>query len=426
VYFAASIWPFLGTFIYALNAESGKVEWINDSTGPTYSMQPHGASAFGGVAPQGALVAADDLLLVPGGRSLPAAFNRQTGKLSWFFNSGIVGGKGVGGSFVAANKRHLFVHTRKRGTHAFTLEDEKKTEIGFNGEPVLDGETIYAAGGRAGKAYSNIIECVGQDSWKIEVDGSGDLIRVGRHLYAAGADFITAIELPEKNAQPSVAWRLPVRGVVRLLAASEKLFAVTLDGQVMAFGTNPRVEGPNIHEASGTDLPAKAEDRKAVSAAVDILKECDTHGYAIMYGSEDGVLLNEILRQSKLTITVVDTGAASVAQSRQRYARAGLYGKRVSVHVGSPSSFKAPPFIASLVIVGKSQAAELSSPDRFNAVFRSVRPYGGVVWIAEANESVLDARVRAIPCTAEVPAAASPLRPRLRPRLPPSAQRFRP
>ncbi|MDP6360759.1 MAG: PQQ-like beta-propeller repeat protein, partial [Planctomycetota bacterium] len=228
VYFAAGIWPFLGTFIYALDAASGKVEWINDSTGPTYSMQPHGASAFGGVAPQGALVAAKDVLLVPGGRSLPAAFSRKTGKLSWFYNSGIVGGKGVGGSFVAANDQHLFVHTRKRGVHAFTLDDEKKTKLGFNGEPVLDGKMIFAAGGRSDEAYSNVVACFGPDSWEIEVDGSGDLIRASGRLYAAGADAITAIDLPAENARPGVAWRRPIKGVVRLLAASEKLFAVTL------------------------------------------------------------------------------------------------------------------------------------------------------------------------------------------------------
>src|SRR5690606_4446905 len=33
VYFAASIWPFMGTFIYALDAESGEIQWLNDSTG---------------------------------------------------------------------------------------------------------------------------------------------------------------------------------------------------------------------------------------------------------------------------------------------------------------------------------------------------------------------------------------------------------
>ena len=45
----------------------------------------------------------DDVLLVPGGRSIPAAFDRRTGKLLYFELN--AGGKGTGGSFVAANEK---------------------------------------------------------------------------------------------------------------------------------------------------------------------------------------------------------------------------------------------------------------------------------------------------------------------------------
>ena len=60
VYYASSIWPFMGTFIYALDVDSGKVTWVNDHTAATYIKQPHSAPSFAGVAPQGSLVATDD------------------------------------------------------------------------------------------------------------------------------------------------------------------------------------------------------------------------------------------------------------------------------------------------------------------------------------------------------------------------------
>jgi outer membrane protein assembly factor BamB len=323
VYFAASIWPFLGTFIYALNAETGKVEWINDSTGSTYSMQPHGASAFGGVAPQGALVATEKMLLVPGGRSLPAAFDRRTGKLSWFYNSGIVGGKGVGGSFVNANEEHLFVHTQKRGVHAFTLADEKKVDLGFHGEPVLDGDSIYVGGGRSNEPYKKIVECIGPNPWKVDADASGDLIRAGNRLYAAGEDSITAIELPDKNAQPRVTVLFRPKGVVRLLVASGQLFAVKSDGHLIAYGANPRVEGPIGYEAVSSTAPLREIEYKAtVSAVNSIFKHCDVDGYAIMFGLDEG-LLHEILRQSRLHIVVVEQDSDSVARIRKKYLATG-------------------------------------------------------------------------------------------------------
>ncbi len=84
VYFAASIWPFLGTFIYALDAETGQVDWVNDGTGAQFIKQPHSAPSFGGVAPQGAFAVAGSSLVIPGGRSVPAVFERASGKLRYF------------------------------------------------------------------------------------------------------------------------------------------------------------------------------------------------------------------------------------------------------------------------------------------------------------------------------------------------------
>ena len=47
VYFAAGIWPFLGVFVYALDAQTGKVEWTNDRSGAVYALQPHGRRPSG-------------------------------------------------------------------------------------------------------------------------------------------------------------------------------------------------------------------------------------------------------------------------------------------------------------------------------------------------------------------------------------------
>ena len=132
VYFAASIWPFMGTFLYALDVETGNLIWVNDSTSAQYIKQPHGSPSFAGVGPQGALVATQNVLLVPGGRSVPAAFERTTGKFMHF----TIGGKGTGGSFVCADEKDFYVHTRRRGVRACDLQSGKKSKHVVN-EPVL-------------------------------------------------------------------------------------------------------------------------------------------------------------------------------------------------------------------------------------------------------------------------------------------------
>ena len=106
---------------------------------------------------QGALAATEKLLLVPGGRSMPAAFDRQTGELAYFHLD--AGGKGNGGSLVLANESQLFVHTRLRGVRGCDLKSGRQTRFTCN-EPVLAAEGLYTAGPGA---TAPSIEALGRD-----------------------------------------------------------------------------------------------------------------------------------------------------------------------------------------------------------------------------------------------------------------------
>src|SRR6185369_13059948 len=116
--FAASIWPFMGIFIHALDARTGAVVWTNDGDGSLYMKQPHNSDSFAGVAPQGPLVAIGGKLLIPGGRSVPACYDRATGQLLRYQLA--ENGKRGGGSAVAAVDQLFF-----NGGAAFDLENEK-------------------------------------------------------------------------------------------------------------------------------------------------------------------------------------------------------------------------------------------------------------------------------------------------------------
>ena len=74
----------MGIFIHALDARTGEVVWTNDGDGSIYIKQPHNTDSFAGVAPQGPMAIAGDKLLIPGGRSVPACYDRKTGKLVHF------------------------------------------------------------------------------------------------------------------------------------------------------------------------------------------------------------------------------------------------------------------------------------------------------------------------------------------------------
>ncbi len=85
VYFAAGVWPFEGVYLYALDAETGRVRWEHSGAG-TYSSDSYSDSArsFSTIAPQGYLAVAGDRLIVSGGRTTPGVFDRADGALLRF------------------------------------------------------------------------------------------------------------------------------------------------------------------------------------------------------------------------------------------------------------------------------------------------------------------------------------------------------
>jgi outer membrane protein assembly factor BamB len=91
-FFGAGIFPHEDVFLYAVNANDGSVIWKQDNL----SSEDAGRNDL---SPQGYLLASEDYLFVPSGRSLPAAFDRHTGKMvhkrthSWRSTAGgVVGG----------------------------------------------------------------------------------------------------------------------------------------------------------------------------------------------------------------------------------------------------------------------------------------------------------------------------------------------
>jgi outer membrane protein assembly factor BamB len=85
LYFAAGIWQSEGIYLHAIDPESGKSLWTNDSSGGIYMPQPHGgANAKSGVSAQGYLVAEGLHLFVPTGRAVPAVFHRADGKFNYY------------------------------------------------------------------------------------------------------------------------------------------------------------------------------------------------------------------------------------------------------------------------------------------------------------------------------------------------------
>ncbi len=175
-------------------------------------------------------------------------------------------------------------------------------------------------------------------------------------------------------------WSEKVDGRVwRLLAADGRLIAVTEEGRIHVFG--PEQRDPVVHRHIVDDLPQR-EDEWTGRVAELLGDTGATAGYALMFGIGSGRLLDELLAQSDLHVVAFDPDEEKVQRFRERYARAGLYGRRVAVLPGDALSTRLPPYIASLVVSEDPRAAGLGEGESFaKALFHPLRPYGGAAYL---------------------------------------------
>jgi len=370
IYFAASIWPFMGTFIHAIDAETGDIVWTNSSSGSTYLMQPHSSPAFAGVAPQGYLVATEDKLLVSGGRSVPAAYDRKTGEFlyyhlnkygkigvcevmasgDYFFNDGSIynlsDGNGIYKAPASVIADDVIIGLKNNTVAAYQLEPgtKKATDLGTT-EAIPGLDRIH--------------------------------ITAGSRVYGSGKDgTILAVDIPANNSQAEVPWKANVDGEVwNMLAADGKLFVITLEGSLYCFAEN-KIE-PKRYARQPKPLPRRS-GQWADKARQILEMTGEKEGYCLLPGLGSGELLYELINQSNLHIIAIDSDAEKVAAIRRKLDEAGLYGNRVSVHVGDITTMQLAPYMANLVVSEDIRAADFRKGDMFTErVFHSLRPYGG-------------------------------------------------
>jgi len=398
VYFAAGIWPFMGIFIYALDAETGRVLWVNDGTGSTWMPQPHGgAVAFASIAPQGYMVAVGDKLLIPGGRSVPACFDRNSGELLYYWLSQ----NNFRGGFSVSAIGEYFFNWGDSGRKWDSIApanwrlydlDSGKLSGTIGSEPVLSDNVAYAATEDAVVAYdlTGVKVKVSEDSkgrevkslvvpklWDFSTQADKIWLKAGSRLFAGGDNVVMAIDLPALGGEPRVSWQAELEGIPSaLLAADGKLFAVTVEGHIHCFG--PTETEPRRYAMPDSGEPPARD--QWTERARDIIEQSGVkEGYCLVWGVGSGRLVEGLARQSELHIIAVDPDASKVAALRERLDAAGLYGTRVAVHAGDPLSFGCPPYVASLIVSEDLDAAGLNTGQRFaEKLFHPLRPYGGV------------------------------------------------
>jgi outer membrane protein assembly factor BamB len=218
-YFGAGLFPHEGVFLCALDAATGEVRSSSHWT----KRLDNQASL------QGALLLAQDRVIVPGGRSTPWAFNRATGDVLGQFNDKR---SGMGAFAVLAGNTLLHGPAGRGG--ALLSEagpDFKAVNLFADANVAAVGADRIALGGERG---ISLLERESRRAlWGVKDTFPESLIIAGNAVIAGGNGDVRALALADGREM----WRAAVPGrALGLAVAGGRLFVSNDRGQVVVFG----------------------------------------------------------------------------------------------------------------------------------------------------------------------------------------------
>ncbi|MCU0473573.1 MAG: PQQ-binding-like beta-propeller repeat protein [Bacteroidales bacterium] len=376
IYTAASIFPLMGTFIYAINAEDGKIIWKNEGTSSNYILQPHRSPAFADVAPQGSFVITGDRLLVAGGRSVPAGFDINTG--TELFYQLAASGK-TGGAFSCSNDRVYFNHHRERMTYMYDSKNGNKLISNAGEYPVVEGNTIYFSGKKISAASISSANQLNK-LWTIDASATNDLIKAGNILYAADSTGINAVRI-EENKQPELLWRIASeKNIERLVASNGKLIAVSDDGTIRVFGDKP-VTNIAYNLKPAQYIKGNSCKTKKIMRSAGI-----SEGYALVFGTNDVNLLKALISKTYLSVIAYEKNSERVNYMREFFDDAGVKSDRLSFLKYDDTFPLLPKYFSSLTIVNDDFFLNGYDNELLKMIYESARPYDGKIFIRVKGE----------------------------------------
>ncbi|MCB9940741.1 MAG: PQQ-binding-like beta-propeller repeat protein [Planctomycetaceae bacterium] len=379
VYFTAGIWPFMGIFVHAVDAETGSTTWINSETGSRWVTHPHGAPSFGSIVPQGYLAAVGDRLLVPGGRSLPGIFDCKTGVMERFD----FGGKGSGGWSITASKDFYVVDDA-----AFAMKDG--ASLGSLPVDAMIGDVVlgkmsafdFTDALRRSKAPdrkgndTEKVELKPNASWAVSSPDLPIFVVAGNRAFTGREGTVAAfdIEAARQSQKPlPPQWSSSIEGIPRsMIAGDDKLFVVT-DSTIQCFSENGT---SSLRHTLAQSDRLSTKPRELVEAIST--RDSAQQGYALILGIGSQDIVEQLASRTTLHVIAVDDDADRVDALRRSPSLLDDYGTRIAVIQRGLSDVTLPAYFANVVAGEVPAAVDKSQIENLvRTAFHSLRPYGG-------------------------------------------------
>ena len=420
-YFGAGIFPYENILLYAVDAADGKVLWKRDNISQTSAGRDD-------LTPQGYLLTEGELLFAPSGRTLPAAIERQTGKIvhkrehAWRTTAGgVVGGAKAllaDGQIYASGDHHFLAMDQKSGDVGFGWFDGEQIAVAGEAAYVLTGSQLrrldrlpYAQASRKRHELEMEVYTLGRKlrgknadkyrkriaqarkeidvtrriglHWQIECPADSAIMVAGKNVVVGGKDRVM-VYAAEDGKQ---AWQAATDGETRGLAVADgHLVASTTSGVIHCFAAPS--SATQSKQATSKPISPFPQDRWTAvyeSAAKQILDKSGVRrGFCLILGNEQGRLACELAKRSELKIYAIEADGAKCQAARQKLADAGLYGSRITVHQADPAAIPYSNYFANL-IVSDSLLVRGQVPAKAAKVARHLKPVGGVVCLGRPD-----------------------------------------
>ncbi|MDP6417198.1 MAG: PQQ-binding-like beta-propeller repeat protein, partial [Gammaproteobacteria bacterium] len=323
VYVTAGMWPSEGVFVYALDAQSGKVKWVNDTSGtrndPTASP---GAYTISGVGPTGYLLAGNGALVVPTGRSFPASYALEDGKL---LKSVAASYQNKRGGPITCIDRHgsiLFGYPRERLTgrdyslyYVYQLPALQQHGALRADRIIVDKEAYLTVNDRIRCATFRNSRYT---SPKIVVHWDADCPGKSVHCMALAVKSLlmgvdNAVVVRDRKNGDILWQKEDLDGHVQSLAVVDgRILAATDAGSIYCFSSNPNA--PVVRE-----LKSPRRVIKPISEELSqVLKEARiSRGLALVVGEQDATLAMQLAAKTQLEVLLLLEEAGAMQSARQ-------------------------------------------------------------------------------------------------------------
>ncbi len=412
VYCTAGLFPQQGTWLAALDAESGSVKYRRRID----------------VSPQGYMLASTQRLYVPTGRTNPAIFSREQGNPEGQLPSAggayavltedvLVTGPGRGPKELQAgdvqtkdtiatfgglrmvvagsvaymqSERQLAAFDRGRylrlSRECTALQRTRSTlQKSLNKMPETEAgqarQEIENLGAQIGLLEAQMKACY---LWSVGCDYPCSMVMAGGILFVGGDGEVAAIDAGKGEA----VWTGRIEGkAFGLAVANDSLYVSTDTGRIHCFRHVVEGSGKAVaEEAHPNPYPQDDLAGRYEEAADYIMRQVPSSaGYCLILDCGEGRLACALARRSRLQIIGVERDAGQVDRARRLLDDAGLYG-RVVVHHFTGGQLPYTSYFANVIVSGSALRGG-PLPDSARELLRVLRPCGGVLLLGAPAES---------------------------------------